>query len=212
MIRNQEEKIKETIKSYDLYANQYHENVKELAPSKYLNLFTNYLDRNAKILDLGCGSGRDSAIFSQMGFQVVGVDLSIELLRIAKSTAPNVHFIKKDIRFLDFEDFSFNGIWASAILLHIHKSEIPSLIDSLYRILVNEGVLYLSVKKGQGDEFVPDIRYGDSAYKYWSYFSQEDLSNLLVKSGFILLKSEISNTNSSYSTNPWINIICQKPA
>ncbi len=79
-----EEKIRQTIKTYNDYAKEYyniHNNPEEI--KSMLEFFIKNL-KGKKILDAGCGPGRDSKYFTQKGFQSVGIDLSEKLLEIAK--------------------------------------------------------------------------------------------------------------------------------
>ena len=73
-------------------------------PSIHINDFLNIISPKGKILDAGCGSGVDSAYINSLGFSVIGVDLSDEMLSLAKQKTSNVEFIKKDFTELDFND------------------------------------------------------------------------------------------------------------
>ncbi|MCD4746141.1 MAG: class I SAM-dependent methyltransferase [Bacteroidales bacterium] len=207
-----ERKIDITIRSYDNYAQEYSDNIAKLAPIEKLVEFCNLLVHNAEILDLGCGSGRDSKIFIEKGYNVTGIDLADNLLKIAKAQVPKAVFSKMDIRKLKlgFNDDQFNGIWASASLLHIPKNDIPETLKGLRCILKKDGIMYISLKEGIGEKYEPDLRYGTDAFKFWAYFTFNEAKLLIEKAGFKIIKAEINYSDSTYTTNPWIEFFCKK--
>jgi len=73
------------------------------------------------ILDIGCGWRKDAKIFSDLGYKVTGIDISENLLAIARKTSPTSQFVKADFRQIPFLEQSFDGLWASASLLHAEK-------------------------------------------------------------------------------------------
>ena len=118
--------------------------------------FEIYLKSGDKILDLGCGSGRDSKYFLSKGYDVVSVDGSIEICRLAEK------YIGKYVRNIFFDELDyvneFDAVWASASLLHVDSKEMK---DVLYRIksaLKKNGLMYASWKYGQGEK-VDSLRY-----------------------------------------------------
>ena len=111
------------------------------------NRFLKNVPDGGTILDLGCGSGRDTKAFLDAGCRVSAIDGSAEICREASI------FTGIDVRCLDFFDIpdneSYDGIWACASVLHVEKSRIPDLIRKLYKNLNRNGVLYLSFKYGE---------------------------------------------------------------
>lgn len=116
-------------------------------------LYKKFLDRlpakKGKILDLGCGSGRDSKFFKDMGFEIVAMDLSEELGKKA-SEYIGQEVIVKDMRELDFED-EFIGVWACASILHLPIEDIGIVLEKIFKSLKNGGVFYSSFKYGERD-------------------------------------------------------------
>ena len=122
---------------------------------------------NQNILDLGCGSGRDSMHFASLGFNVTSVDSSAALLDLAKAAAQKSMDYQDTIEWhcATFQDIiqkdwqrQFTAIWACASLLHVAYDELPELIDGLLHILTDDGVFYGSFKYGD-DEYVKDSRF-----------------------------------------------------
>lgn len=195
--------------SYDASAGEYTLNVAELAPINEITQFTGLLAQGSTILDIGCGSGRDARIMSEMGFKVIGVDFSKKLIEIAKREAPSVEFHVMDIDQLLFEASSFDGIWASASLLHIPKENISPILKKIRAILKPNGIFYLSVKQGLGEGVEKDVRY-NLIEKFWSYFEEEEIKRYLVGAEFTILKCSIKGIESAYQTHPWIKLLCSK--
>ncbi|OIO80111.1 hypothetical protein AUJ84_04550 [Candidatus Pacearchaeota archaeon CG1_02_32_132] len=148
-------KIK-TIESYDKNAKNFAEYFKGLmdVPGRpEFNKFTGSLNGN-KILDLGCGGGDHSVWFRDNGFEVSAVDLSEEMVKLAREKGVDARVI--DIEDLKFEENSFDGIWAVTSLLHVPKYKIKEVIRKLSLILKPTGVLLVVLKEGDRENYVDD--------------------------------------------------------
>jgi 2-polyprenyl-3-methyl-5-hydroxy-6-metoxy-1,4-benzoquinol methylase len=198
-----------TIKSYDDTASEYHRVVTSFELLPEIKTFANRVNKGGKILDLGCGPGHHSKYFSSLDFNVIGIDLSSEMIEIAKKESDNGNFQVMDILNLNFEKKSFDGIWASASLLHVPKYKIKSLLRKLKKILVNDGILYISLKEGLGSEMINDVRYG-GVNKFYVYYQPEEIENLLNSIGFKIIEIYLKEKRTSYDTNSWIHIFCKK--
>ena len=108
--------------------------------------FEALLPDGARILDLGCGSGRDSLYFIKRGYRVEAVDGSPELCAIAEKT------IGQPVRCLLFADLdyaeAFDGIWACASLLHVPAAKMADVLQKVAAALKPGGILYASYKYG----------------------------------------------------------------
>ncbi len=200
---------KTTIDTYDQTVDEYIKNVDNLHPIKESKKFLSYLGKNKSILDLGCGPGRDAKIFADKGYQVIGIDLSKGMIEAATNRVKNAEFKVMDIRQLKFDDNHFDGVWASASFLHIPKKEIIKGFQEVHRVLKDKGIFYISVKQGEGEILKPDERY-NGAKKFWSFFQKKEIEDELKTAGFDIIEAYIEEQNSSYATNPWIQIFCRK--
>lgn len=108
--------------------------------------FLPYLATGARILDAGCGSGRDSLYFKKLGFDILAFDASIEMVKISSK------LVGSETLHLRFQDLTFEGefdaIWASASLLHTPYDELVSVLQKLHRALKPSGILHASFKYG----------------------------------------------------------------
>jgi len=139
-----------TKQSYDKIAKDYAEDTFNWPIKDLRKKFLKYV-KTGKILDIGCGPGRDVKYFMEHGFVVVGVDYSDGMIREAKRRVPKGVFKKIDMRKLNFPDNSFSGVWSCSSILHIPKSEAVKVIQEFRRVLKENGVLLVSTKKGEGE-------------------------------------------------------------
>ena len=122
-----------------------------------LDIFTKYLPDNAVILDLGCGSGRDSLNFIESGYDVTAIDGAEELCKLA-----SIH-IGQDVLQMKFTELNFNevfdGIWASASLLHCTLDELDDILKRIIHCLKPGGILYMSFNYGENAGVKNDLYY-----------------------------------------------------
>jgi len=132
------------------------------------------------------------------------------MIEYAKSYAKKAEFIQMDIRELKFEDNFFNGIWSVTSLLHLPKNEIPKALGEAYRVLKRNGIMYVCVKEGHGEELKPDLRYSKDAIKFYSYFKKDEIEKFLTWSGFSLLESRMADMGVKYLKEPQFKIFAIK--
>ena len=138
-----------TIEYYDIHADKFIEGTINADMRSLVDNFLSYIEPGGLILDAGCGSGRDIRTFTERGYKVDAFDASKEMCRRASA------FSGIDVQHKSFADFDdvgrYDGIWASASLLHVERVNLPTILQSLCEGLVDGGVLYLSFKYGDSD-------------------------------------------------------------
>jgi ubiquinone/menaquinone biosynthesis C-methylase UbiE len=180
--------LADTITTYEQTAEQYFNTHSDIEEIKYCaDYFLKHLP-GKKVLDLGCGPGRDAKYFTEQGLEVVGIDLSKNFLQLAIKNAPKATFMLHDLRNLPFKEASFDGIWSCASLLHLPKSDVSSTLDNLYRFLKPKGILFVSLQIGIGEKVVEKTHYSQGK-KFFAYYTQEEFNQLLQDSGFKILDS-----------------------
>ena len=111
--------------------------------------FLKHLPPKARLLDAGCGAGRDAKAFAKMGFNVEAFDACQALVDIAQQQS---NFSVEHNTFLGFtRNDKFDGIWACASLLHVPAKELPVTFKHLASLLTDNGVFYVSFKYGEGE-------------------------------------------------------------
>ncbi|MDX6404654.1 MAG: branched-chain amino acid transport system substrate-binding protein [Blastocatellia bacterium] len=151
--------------------------------------FVGLLPKNGRVLDVGCGPGQDSEYFASLGLQVVGIDLSDQLLTIASERVPTANFEKADMRNLTFPSQHFDGIWASFSFLHIPSEEAEATMRGLLRVVKPGGPVFLAIHTSErtNARVAPIAGLSDEERQQVSTFVQEwaqdDFRRLLTNVG-----------------------------
>jgi SAM-dependent methyltransferase len=158
------------------------------APSTRLIDFLGLLPPAGSILELGCGSGHHSAEMLARGFTVRVTDGSSEMAEIASRR------LNHPVEAMLFDELdeheAFDGVWASACLLHAPRNELAGILTRIHRALKADGVFYASYKIGEGEG-------RDSLGRYYNYPSPAWLQATYAAAGkWRPLKSEISEIKS----------------
>ena len=147
--------MQDTIAAYDTAAERFADRWFDLRLEENMARFAGRLGPGARVLDVGCGPGRDAAWLVERGYDAGGVDLSLGMLREGRARGVTVPLFQADMRHLPFRKGSFQGLWVCASLLHIPKQQAGEVLVELGRI-VYPGHIYLAVKRGEGEEWVED--------------------------------------------------------
>ncbi len=179
---------KSIAKSYDKIAEEYtkqHGYDEQLSiPS--LKQFIQFLPPHAKILDVGCGGGQDSKFLSDNDCSVLGIDVSKEMIRLAKKFA-----IKADFRIIDLMELStstkYDGIWCCRVFHHISIGEQDKFLDNIKSLLKKDGIIYITA-------FVSEKRRDYEAFDSGNdgllkkRLTAKSFKNLLIQRNFKILK------------------------
>lgn len=182
--------FQDTIKWYEDNAEYYAEKIKSMACIAHINRFAKHLPAKAKVLDAGCGSGRDAKIFTQKGFDVVGIDFVQNLIAIAKKNCPKAKFLQGDFRRLPFENESFNGVWAYAALVHLETiKDAHRALAEFYRVLKPKGVLCVFVKAQTGKVKTAVVSDAFSCHdRFFRYYTRGEVGSMLQKANFEIIE------------------------
>ena len=137
----------ETLEYYNKNAESFIYGTINITLEKIQQKFLKYIPPQGRILDFGCGSGRDAKYFRTKDYEVDAVDGSEELCKLATEyTGINV----KQMFFADLEVVAeYDGIWACSSILHLSSSELRDVILKMINALKNGGVIYTSFKYGE---------------------------------------------------------------
>jgi SAM-dependent methyltransferase len=192
-----------TIEFYDTHAKEYCESTVHLDLRGVYERFLGELGPGAHILDAGCGSGRDTKAFLDKDYCVTAIDASPEVARLART------FTGQPCGVLRFQDMEFreefDGIWACASLLHVPRDEMPDVMSRFIQALKPAGILYLSLKEGDGERIAADGRF-------FSNYSTSSFRGLLVT--FPVLREvafwKTEEIRSPGQRQPWLNFLLKK--
>ena len=162
--------------------------------------FLKYIPSGGKILDLGCGSGRDTKCFLEAGYQVTAIDASQELcLKATEYTGINV----RCTRFEELNDVKeYDGVFACASLLHVQEGDLPDILTKINKALKQQAVLYASFKYG---DFA-----GERDGRYFHDMNEVSVEELFITvSGFRIEEVWQSHDVRRDKEVYWINVIAR---
>lgn len=143
-----------------------------------------------KLLDAGCGPGRDAHFFAGLGFEVTAFDYSVAMIEAAQaaSAGPNPpRFRVLDLRAVgeSFLEHSFDGAWVCASLLHIPEPEVPAVLAGLRRVLTVGGRAMITLKGGrQGAALVTERKHGRVLQREFVFWERAPFEAALERAGF----------------------------
>jgi len=193
--------MNETIEFYNRNAESFINGTLHADMSDTRKRFLGYVKPGGKILDAGCGSGRDSLAFLNEGYQVDAFDASEEICRL---TSERLGFAVACKSFEELAgDSEFDGIWACASLLHVNGKDLPDVMKRLKRLLKPEGILYASFKEGNTE------RETDGRFFY--DMTEDACQKLFLDAGIEVLDTYRSqDVREGRSGEIWVNIIGRK--
>ncbi|MFA5866904.1 MAG: phage portal protein [Actinomycetota bacterium] len=153
----------------------------DLTPSLFAQEYVEKLKDegvNGKLLEIGCGNGRDSIFFARAGFTVTAIDVAPSAIKLAKDNAKeaevDINFQAANAEDLPFEDGSFNALFSLSTL---HASNLARSIPETARVLVNGGLMLVYI--------YGNTESVDSSIEF--YTTADDFINLLKASGYEIL-------------------------
>lgn len=208
------ENLGQTTESYDRSAVEFALKTWDIDLSEQRQRFLGFMPREASgvLLDLGCGPGRDTLAFRELGYQVVGADLSAGMLAEAWRRVPEGRFVRADMLHLPFASESFSGVWACASFLHLPRATAEVALAEIRRVLSPSGALFLSVKRGKGEEW--RVHPENGLRFFFTYYLPTRLWNMVEDAGFEVktLAENVSPTQLEMNGEPtrWINLYAIK--
>jgi SAM-dependent methyltransferase len=194
---------KETLQFYRSNAQSYADWAK--APSTRLSDFLTLLPPGGTILELGCGAGNHSALMLAAGFKLRATDGSPEMAAIASQR------LGHPVETMLFDELgehdAYDGVWASACLLHVPRDELAGILGRIHRALKPDGVFYASFKIGEGDG-------RDHLGRYYNYPPPEWLQATYAAAGPWRSVSSGTSEIRSFDQTPatLLHLVVRKPA
>jgi len=177
---------------YNQCAKNYADNRDLFKNQKYLEGLAEKLPLKAKVLDIGCGSGVPvDKYLSIKGFQITGIDISEEMVKLAKENLPHGNFLVKDMAEIDFPESSFDAIVSFYAIFHIPREEHLPLLNKLHTLLKTDG--YLLITMGSSDwEGTEDDFHG--AKMFWSHYDKDKNVELVKQAGFKIIYDTVDTS------------------
>lgn len=190
----------DSIDYYERYAGVYYDNTVDLKMDEILDRFISLMPENAEVLDLGCGSGRDSLYLDEHGCFTTLLDGAAEMCKLAE-----IHTDKEVLHMsfaqMDFEEV-FDGIWACGSLLHVSGEEIDDIMGKVMAALKPEGILYMSFKHGDAEEIRGNRLFRD--------YTEETAYAMIIKQKGVKILDIWTNDDIRGRDQQWLNVLVKK--
>ena len=191
-----------TLAYYNREAEAYIRETAGLDMTPHLERFARLIPPGGHILDLGCGSGRDSRWFLDNGFTVTAMEPSPEIARRAS------RYLDREVKTECAQQLTahddYDGIWACASLLHIPTSQMPDTLGRIAAALKPGGTLYISIRNGESGIWDQRGRYITPIP--FSRFS----SMVTAVPGLTITTSYESHSVAAGGHDTWLNLLVQK--
>ena len=194
--------MQNTINYYNENAKAFIEGTVSVEFTRVQDAFLQLLPSKGKILDFGCGSGRDTKYFLEHGYKVDATDGSIELCKLAsKYTGINVkHMLFQELAEVE----KYDGIWACASILHVKRTELPEILQKMYTATKKNGVIYISFKYGNFE--------GERNGRYFTDMTEETMEELLIHVPELKIEKQwiTGDVRAGRGDERWLNTILRK--
>jgi len=157
-----------------------------------------------RILDFGCGPGRDLKIFRDLGHEAIGLEGAERFVELARSYSGSEVWLQDFLR-LELPAGFFDGIFANASLFHIPSQEMPRVLKHLRAALKPRGVLFSSNPRGENEE-------GWSGQRYGCYYDWPRWCGLMSAAGFDEITHYYRPPGLPRADQPWLASVWRKPA
>jgi SAM-dependent methyltransferase len=135
------------------------------------------------ICDMGCGPGQVAAYVHSQGAAAIGIDLSPEMIRVARALNPGGNFAVGDMRRLDVPDESFGGIASFYSIIHIPRNDVQQAFNEFRRTLKPGGSALISCHIGTDDVHVDNFQESDVSFD-GHFYMREEIRDMLTTAGF----------------------------
>lgn len=191
-----------TLSYYNKKAKEFVSGTVDVTFTEIQDAFLDYIPVGGKILDFGCGSGRDTKYFLGKGYDVDAIDGSVELCKIASD------YTGIAVKQMLFEELDaveeYDGIWACASILHVTKEQLPDIIRKIATATKQNGTVYLSFKYGDFE----GVKNG----RYFTYLTEESFEDIVHNIPTLMIDKIWITTDvrAGRGDGQWLNLILKK--
>ena len=193
-----------TLRHYDSTAEQFFAGTIDHDVSQNISALLGAITGTApyRLLDLGCGPGRDLKTLRALGHQATGIDGSARFVEMARAHS-GCDVWQQDFLHLDLPAHTFDGIYANASLFHVPSVALPSVLLALHAALKDGGVLFSSNPRG-------DNREGWNGPRYGSYHDYDSWARYMADAGFDAVSHYYRPAGLPREQQPWLASVWRK--
>jgi SAM-dependent methyltransferase len=194
-----------TLEHYNRRAGEFRDGTRDHDVSQNIGALLRHIEAEPpyRILDFGCGPGRDLRSFSALGHVAVGLDGAAQFVAMARADS-GCEVWQQDFLQLELPDAQFDGVFANASLFHVPGADLARVLRQLRATLKPGGVLFSSNPRGNNEEGWNRGRYG--AYHDWQAWCRH-----LGAAGFVELEHYYRPTGLPLEQQPWLASVWRKP-
>lgn len=193
-----------TLRHYNEHADSFWEGTRDHDVSQNRNALLEHLGGRGpyRILDFGCGPGRDLQAFRELGHEAIGLDGSERFVRMARKFS-GCEVWQQDFLNLQLPAEYFDGIFANAALFHVPSQELPRVLTQLWAALKPHGVLFSSNPRGDNEE-------GWSGERYGVFYNVDRWRELVSAAGFSEITHYYRPAGLPRDQQPWLASLWRK--
>jgi 2-polyprenyl-3-methyl-5-hydroxy-6-metoxy-1,4-benzoquinol methylase len=135
-----------------------------------------------RILEIGCGFGNDADELQKSEYEYIGIDPSIEMIKIAQKNNPDTIFINKSIEDFNFKGEYFDGFWSVAALLHIPKNQIDEVLQKIKSLCKKRAIGFITLKEGEKDGIEKETG------RWFAFYKEDEIKTILNRNGFEIIE------------------------
>lgn len=191
-----------TLADYEARAAAFWEGTRDHDVSQNMNCLLDALGPGRhRILDFGCGPGRDLKVFRDAGHEAVGLDACPSFVDHARDYS-GCEVLQQNFLQLDLPQGGFDGIFANASFFHVPSAQMPAVLDAFHHSLRPGGHLFMSNPRGAGEGF--------NGRSYVTFLELEDYARLLQQAGFELLTHYYRPPGLPRDQQPWLALLAHR--
>lgn len=185
------------------------EQVRREERERYTYLLQQHVPREARVLELGCGTGLPTTRELAEDFAVTGVDISAGQLALARLNVPAAFFVQADMARLGFGPASFDAVAAFYSLIHVPRGEQPALLARIAAWLRPGG--WLLATMGAHDDEASYAEDWLGAPMYWSSYDAATNRRLVEEAGLHIVQASEETALEFGQPVTFFWVVAQKP-
>jgi SAM-dependent methyltransferase len=192
-----------TLKHYSDNTSQFWEGTKDHDVLQNITALLSNIksDGPFKILDFGCGPGRDLKQFKDLGHEAYGLDGCQQFCHMAEEFS-GCNVFHQDFVETKLPNLFFDGIFANASLFHVPKNSLSNLIKTLHKSLAPNGIIFSSNPRGNGEDF--------EGSRYANFMELEEYQEIIELEGFKLIDHYYRPQGAPKENCPWLACVFRK--